>query len=288
MTGPAVSAWRLAGSPTALRTALDRLHVHADVRGVDEGVSPASSSAVVEESPNEVTVYVAGPLPPLPADLGVTVTAAAMPDPDVVVTGLENDRAIVLAPDLVVRPPWVESPFSPAEFRGVELVVPRRNAFGSGEHDSTQAALLLLHELWCGSSTCADVGTGSGILLAYAAARGCPALAGCDIDPVAMGAARELLPNATLTVGGPEVLAPAACVIANLNGQELRTALPAILALWNGDGPLVLSGMRGPAEVEPIRSRVGRPPDRELERGAFTALGYRPVAGGDGGGGETR
>lgn len=152
----ALRCYRLRGS--AVEHALDLLHVHAEVGGVLEG-------------DGEVVVWLAGELPALGLeDLAVEELHDARMH--AAATGLEQDRAIVLAPDLVVRPPWVPPV---AGFAGIELVVPRADAFGSGEHGSTRAALLNLHAFWDERArSFADVGTGSGILAAYGAARGCP------------------------------------------------------------------------------------------------------------------
>ena len=118
----AVRVYVLTGADAAM--ALDWLHVHADLQGV-------------MEEDLAITVWLAGELPTLPfADLAVRELPVDATQPPV--TGLEQDTAILVAGDLLVRPPWVERP---AGFAGIELLVPRGNAFGSGEHASTQAAL---------------------------------------------------------------------------------------------------------------------------------------------------
>lgn len=251
----ALRAFVLRGADAGM--ALDWLHVHAGVEGA------------LEED-DAVTVWLAGPLPTLPfAALAVRelpVTAA-----DLRVTGLEHDAPIVVAADLLVRPPWVAAP---PGFAGVELVVPRGGAFGSGEHASTKAALRCLHASWDAPASFADVGTGSGILALYAHVRGCPAIAACDLEAPAVAAARELLPGATVVLGGPERLPPADCVIANLTAAELHAALPAILARWTARSALVLSGLRD-GEHEAIVARVGLPPGRVERCDAFTAFAFR-------------
>lgn len=247
-------AFALRGADAA--AALDWLHVHAELQGA-------------LEDGDRIVVWCDGPLPP-PPFAGLTVTEEPV-DPDAAsITGLENDAAIFVAADLLVRPPWIERP---AEFAGIELVVPRGAAFGSGEHGSTQAALRCLHRTWNGPASVVDVGTGSGILLLYAAARGCADLQGCDIDAPSVAAARELLPQAEFALGGPELLRPADCVIANMTGTELTAAMPAILALWNRRGLLVLSGMR-PHEVAPVSALVGLDPIDEERGGDFTARAF--------------
>ncbi|MEZ6037565.1 MAG: 50S ribosomal protein L11 methyltransferase [Planctomycetota bacterium] len=241
--------------------ALDWLQVHAALEGVLEEGELAQGGAIV--------VWLHGALPALP-DPAVTVTERVIRAEDYEVTGLENDAPIPVDDGLLVRPPWVARP---ADFSGIELVVPRGNAFGSGEHDSTKAALRVLHRTWRPVASVADVGTGSGILLAYAAARGVTALSGCDIDAPAVASARELLPQATLLVGGPDLLAPAELVVANMTGDELHAALDAILGLWLRVGALVLGGMRAP-EVDGLLARVPARPVHRETLGAFTAVAF--------------
>lgn len=254
MSDAPLRAFRIAGLQA--QAALDWLHVHGELQGV-------------LEADDHVVVWLAAALPELPfSDL--LVSELAVDPAAATITGLEHDRAILVAEDLLVRPPWVERP---SGFRGVELVVPRGAAFGSGEHASTQAALRLLHRIWNDPPSVADVGTGSGILLLYAAARGCADLQGCDIDGPSVAAARELLPHAVLTLGGPATLAPAASVLANMTGAELTAAMDDILRLWDRRGPLVLSGMRS-HEVASVSALVGLPPCAELQVQDFTARAF--------------
>lgn len=253
MTAP-LRAFRLSG-PGA-QVALERLHVLADVRGVlDEDTA--------------VTVWLDGDLPAaLPLD-AVDVSELSAAAANVEATGREGDRPVLVAADLLVRPPWVESP---AGFGGIELVVPRGMAFGSGEHASTQAALRLLHELWDDPPSLLDVGTGSGILALYALRRGCRTVLACDVETAAVDAARELLPSATVVLGGPAAVPrPADLVVANLTAAEHHACLPDVLAHWTQLHALLLSGLR-PHEIEPLVARLPGPPVRRLTVGDFTAL----------------
>ena len=246
--------FRLIGDGAALAAALDRVHVWCTVLGVVEGDGHVEV-AIAEDT-----------LPPLGVD-GVTVVAVeAGPESP---TGLERDRPLRMADDLLVRPPWIASP---ARFVGIELVVPRGMAFGSGEHASTQAALLLLHDVWAPVPSFLDVGTGSGILLAYAAARGCAHLAACDVDPDAVDAAVALVPRARVVRGGPESVAGTfAAVAANMTHAELQDALPAILARWDRTGPLVLAGTYGRIEAAALARRVPARLGHALARCGYVA-----------------
>lgn len=245
-------AFRLCGD--SAEAALDRLHVIADVRG-----------AIVGDG--EVTVWLPGPLPAL-ALPGLRIDELPRELANATATGFERDRAIQVADDLLVRPPWVARPRG---FAGIELVVPRGMAFGSGEHGSTQAALLAVHRAWSAPPSFADVGTGSGILARYAQVRGCARIAACDVDPDAVAAARALLPGADVVLGGPAALhAPADFVVANMTAAELHGAWPDLLRAWTGRAALVLSGLRA-GEVDAVRARLPAPA-QPVTVGGFTAL----------------
>lgn len=249
-------AFRLRGASAG--AALDWLHVHADVRGA-------------VEDDDEVTVWLPGALPALPqCDLQIEELPSAQANASA--TGLEHDAAILVAPDLMVRPPWVER--LPG-FTGIELVVPRGMAFGSGEHGSTQAALLCLHAVWPATvASFADVGTGSGILALYAQQRGAARVSACDIETEAVAAARELLPEAEVALGGAEMLStPADLVVANLTAGELLAALPSILRQWTRRSLLVLSGIRA-GEVDAVLAAVSLPVRHRLGVGDFHAFAF--------------
>ena len=237
--------------------ALAFLFVHGDVQGV------------LDETDGHV-VWLVGRAPSLPPGLAVEVQERPVAHADFTITGLEDDRVILIADDLLVRPPWVARP---ARFVGVELVVPRGGAFGSGEHASTQAALLLLHRTWSAAQSFADVGCGSGILALYAQVRGVACIEACDIDRASVEAARELLPGARVVVGAADQLRPCEHVIANMTGAELLASMPMILRIWRGPGPLVLSGMRQ-REVDGVVRAVGRAQLDRVRVGDFTAVAF--------------
>ncbi|MEZ5964477.1 MAG: 50S ribosomal protein L11 methyltransferase [Planctomycetota bacterium] len=263
----------LRGAAADMARALDFLHVHADVRGV-------------EEREGECEVWIEGCLPASAASLSPSGLALDELEVDASMfahTGLERDAPVLVAPDLCVRPPWVAPPRG---FAGIDLVVPRGSAFGSGEHASTQATLQALHACWPTEEvgTCVDVGTGSGILALYARARGARRLVACDVDPGAAAAAAALVADAWVFAGEAAALDErAAVVVANMTAGELAGSLPAIAALWDGRGLLVLGGLRGAEEVDECEGacvRLGLTVGaRRFVREAFAALAY---AGGSG------
>ena len=253
-----MKGFRVSGAPEALRLALDKIHVLVPVRGVLVGEQ-------------DFEVYTDGALPALS-----DVTVVSMQLPEATLTGLERDAPIYVGESIVVRPPWVPSPRG---FTGVELVVPRAMAFGSGEHGSTRAALMVMEQaLGAGTRSLADVGTGSGILALYARARGCEEVAACDIEEASVEAAGQLLPDAQVVAGGPSAIAGRFdCVVANMRAAELLDCLSDLLDLWNRSGPLVLSGLRE-SEVASVRTAVAAPIVNRASVDGFTALGFRASA----------
>ena len=144
------------------------------------------------------------------------------------------------------------------------------------EHASTRAALRCLHAMWDAPASFGDVGTGSGILMLYARQRGCRRLAACDIDPASVRAALELVPEASVHLGGPEGMPVVDGLIANMTGAELTAAMPHLLSRWRGTANLVLSGLRA-HEVDAVAALVPHPVVHREVVEAFTALGYRGV-----------
>ena len=93
----------------------------------------------------------------------------------------------------------------------------------------------------------------------------------------ALIAARELLgPDALVTLGGPATWGRRVdLLIANMTGDELLAAMPAMLAAWSGRGPFVLSGMRE-HQVDPVLRLLPAPPKWREAAGAFRAVGLAP------------
>jgi len=131
-------------------------------------------------------------------------------------------------------------------------VVEPRQAFGSGSHESTQLALMLLEELQVAGRRVLDVGTGSGILSLAGRALGARWVVGFDIDLEATVVAhqtaavqRQPLPVALFagSIAALRLRAYFDLILANLIPAEAEPLLPGLRALLAANGRLVLSGL---------------------------------------------
>lgn len=144
---------------------------------------------------------------------------------------------------LWIVPSWHESP-DPA---AVNLILDPGMAFGTGSHPTTRLCLEWLERNVSAGATLLDYGCGSGILAIAAARLGAGRVAGVDIDPQAVEAARAnaerngvtaLFADSTQPVDGEYDL-----VVANILSNPLRVLAPAICAHVRSGGRLALSGI---------------------------------------------
>jgi ribosomal protein L11 methyltransferase len=144
-------------------------------------------------------------------------------------------------------PEWDEGSAAP-EGR-ILLRMPVGQGFGSGFHETTQLALRALEITDVAGVPVLDVGTGSGILLAGAHALGATGLTGCDVDPVAVDAARSYLGGAgleaALYLGSIDAVRPQRfpVILANLNATLILNLLDDLFAALQPRGKLILSGI---------------------------------------------
>ena len=144
---------------------------------------------------------------------------------------------------LWIVPSWHESPDPSA----VNLVLDPGMAFGTGSHPTTRLCLEWLERQVKPGCTVLDYGCGSGILAIAAARLGAARVAGVDIDPQAVEAARNnaerndvqaLFADSAQPVAGEYDL-----VVANILANPLRVLAPAICAHVRPGGSLALSGI---------------------------------------------
>lgn len=144
---------------------------------------------------------------------------------------------------LWIVPSWHESP-DPA---AINLVLDPGMAFGTGSHPTTRLCLEWLERTIAGGESVLDYGCGSGILAIAAAKLGAAAVAGVDIDPLAVeaantnadsnGVAARFSDSAGALAGEYDV------VVANILSNPLRVLAPAICAHVRAGGRLALSGI---------------------------------------------
>lgn len=144
---------------------------------------------------------------------------------------------------LWIVPSWHESP-DPA---AVNLVLDPGMAFGTGSHPTTRLCLEWLERNVAAGCTVLDYGCGSGILAIAAARLGAARVAGVDIDPQAIEAARANAERNGVTALFADSAQPVAgeydLVVANILSNPLRVLAPAICAHVRSGGRLALSGI---------------------------------------------
>ncbi|MBS1144821.1 MAG: ribosomal protein methyltransferase [Proteobacteria bacterium] len=144
---------------------------------------------------------------------------------------------------LWIVPSWHEAP-DPA---ALNLILDPGMAFGTGSHPTTRLCLEWLERNVSSGCTLLDYGCGSGILAIAAARLGAGRVAGVDIDPQAVDAARSNAERNGVTAFFADSATPVAgeygVVVANILSNPLRVLAPAICAHVRSGGRLALSGI---------------------------------------------
>lgn len=144
---------------------------------------------------------------------------------------------------LWIVPSWHESPDPSA----VNLILDPGMAFGTGSHPTTRLCLEWLERNVSAGCTVLDYGCGSGILAIAAARLGAGRVAGVDIDPLAVDAARANAERNGVSALFADSAEPVAgeydVVVANILSNPLRVLAPAICAHVRSGGRLALSGI---------------------------------------------
>lgn len=186
---------------------------------------------------------------------------------------------------IALVPSWLPVPGdAPAH-----LVIDPEMAFGSGEHGSTRAALLLLDRHLVPGTRVLDLGSGSGILAIAAALLGAREAIGIENDPEANPVAER---NAARNgVAGPARFlegdamnlapreGPADLVVSNiLRGPNIQL-LPAIHAALHPGGIAIFAGMEVPEAdlFRPELLKAGfQPVDEAVDEGWWSIAARRP------------
>jgi ribosomal protein L11 methyltransferase len=150
---------------------------------------------------------------------------------------------IRISPRLWIVPSWREPPDPTA----INLALDPGMAFGTGSHPTTRLCLEWLENTLVPGQSLLDYGCGSGILAIAAARLGAENVAGVDIDPQAVSAARANAEKNGVTVRFEDSALPLAGeydrVVANILSNPLRVLAPVICAHVRPGGHLALSGI---------------------------------------------
>lgn len=144
---------------------------------------------------------------------------------------------------LWIVPSWHEAPAPDA----INLILDPGMAFGTGSHPTTRLCLEWLERTVQPGCSLLDYGCGSGILAIAAARLGADDVAGVDIDPQAVEAARANAGRNGVTArfadSAEAVSGEYDVVVANILSNPLRVLAPAICAHVRPGGRLALSGI---------------------------------------------
>jgi ribosomal protein L11 methyltransferase len=148
----------------------------------------------------------------------------------------------------LVRPTWEEAPKNAAEF---EIVLDPGQAFGTGDHPTTQLVLRLLEQTDLGDRRVLDVGCGTGILAIAAKMLGAKEVVAIDLDPESVRATRENAERngveVVAQVGdllvGIEDHAPFDVAISNIISATIIRLTPQLPKVLASGGLWILSGV---------------------------------------------
>ena len=170
--------------------------------------------------------------------------AGPVPDVDWVRVTQAQFQPIQASRRLWIVPSWSEAP----DPKALNMKLDPGVAFGTGSHPTTHLCIQWLDENMPKGATVLDYGCGTGILAIAAAMFGASAVEGCDIDPLAVEAARfnaennVVKGNFSLPEGIPEGK-PYTVVIANILCNPLIALSPVLCGHVAEGGSLVLSGI---------------------------------------------
>jgi ribosomal protein L11 methyltransferase len=187
---------------------------------------------------------------------------------------------------LTVVPSWVPGANGDDS---LTVVLDPETAFGSGEHGSTRAALVLLERHLHAGDRVLDLGSGSGILSIAAAKLGASRAIGIDNDvdanPVARrNAERNAVTHLVEFLDGDAgdmapLLGPADLLLSNILRTINTVLLPSIHAAVRAGGLVIFSGMEQ-VEAPEFRSSLSAarlvPCDETTDTGWWAVAATRP------------
>jgi len=184
----------------------------------------------------------------LEADPGAEVLVGQAPDTDwsEAWKGLLSLQTVGA---LTITPPWLADGLDPAS----TIVIDPAMAFGTGDHATTRGVTRLMQRIPIRDRRVADIGAGSAVLSIAAAKLGARTVSAVELDPDAIGNARENVERNQVsdrvhviegdaTVLLP-LLAPVDVVLANIQSSVHVLLLPTMAAALAPDGRAILSGI---------------------------------------------
>ncbi|MBN1566586.1 MAG: 50S ribosomal protein L11 methyltransferase [Acidobacteria bacterium] len=179
------------------------------------------------------------------ADLHVSI----IPDQDWNKVWAASLQPILLGRRFRIRQSWHKA--DPG-FKGIELVIDPKRAFGTGYHATTQLILEWLEDNIRGGERILDVGTGTGILAMAAIRLGASSALAIDNDPVALECACEYAESngfgaeLELRVASFESLDAATfdVIVANLDGKTMPCFCGFLRRKLKNNGFACLSGLQ--------------------------------------------
>jgi ribosomal protein L11 methyltransferase len=212
------------------------------------------------------------------------LTICTVPDQDWNATWAASLHPIHLGRQFRIRQSWHKP--DPG-FKGIELVIDPKRAFGTGYHATTQLVIEWLEEQVHGGEKVLDVGTGTGILAMAAIRLGAASALAIDNDPIAVECAREyaavngfgaelqlgIASFEKLDAGGFDL------IVANLDGKTMPRLCEFLRYLMSSDGIACLSGLQEQdyEEVAAALGRVGFRIVQKTQREDWIALSLRAL-----------
>lgn len=165
----------------------------------------------------------------------------------------EDWTGVLAGSRFFIAPPWLCEPTPPGRIR---LAVDAGSAFGTGRHETTQLMIAAMEQIIRGGETVLDVGCGSGILSEVARKLGAGAVFGCDIDELAVSAAKDQF-NVPVFVGSVDALAAASAdvLLVNISARVIDALAPELKRVANTNCHVLLAGFttdRTPTTFDPV------------------------------------